>query len=89
MIGLFLLLHELFRLVPLPYAVVGGFAGNVWGVGRATLDIDLLVGGRRSQFDRLISLGAECGLQPQDQFLELNPLLRGPDGPLSAGQSAR
>ena len=73
----FLLLRELLRLVPLPYAVIGGFAGNVWGVGRATLDIDLLVGGRRSQFDRLIVLGAERGLQPQDQFLELNPLLRG------------
>lgn len=34
----FSLLLHLFRVVPLPYAVVGGFAGNVWGVNRATLD---------------------------------------------------
>ncbi len=73
----FVLLQELFRQIPIPYAVIGGFAGNVWGVDRATLDIDLLVGGRQSQFDRLITLGTEPGLQPQAQFLEMNPLLRG------------
>lgn len=73
----FLLLQKLFRQVPIPYAIIGGFAGNVWGVDRATLDIDLLVGGRRSQFDRLITLAAEHGLQPQAQFLGMNPLLRG------------
>jgi len=73
----FVLLQDLFRQVPISYTVIGGFAGNVWGVDRATLDIDLLVGGRQSQFDRLITLGAEKGLQPQPQFLEMNPLLRG------------
>lgn len=73
----FSLLLHLFRVIPLPHAVVGGFAGNVWGVNRATLDIDLLVGGRKSRFDELIRLAEERGLQPQPQFLELNPLLRG------------
>ncbi len=73
----FHLLQALFCQIPLPYAVIGGFAGNVWGVERATLDIDLLVGGRRSQLDRLISLGAAHGLRPQPEFLDLNPLLRG------------
>ena len=68
------LLQDLFGQLPLPYAVIGGFAGNVWGVERATLDIDLLVGGRRSQLDRLISLGAAHGLRPQPEFLDLNPL---------------
>lgn len=71
------LLLRLFGVVPLPYAVVGGFAGNVWGVNRATLDIDLLVGGHGSRFDALITLAGKRGLQPQPQFLELNPLLRG------------
>lgn len=73
----FVLLQDIFRQTSISYAVIGGFAGNVWGVDRATLDIDLLVGGRQSQFDRLITLGTEQGLQPQPQFLEMNPLLRG------------
>ncbi len=73
----FRLLQRLFRRIPIPYTIVGGFAGNVWGVARATLDIDVLVGGRPSQFDRLISLADRNNLQPRPEFLELNPLLRG------------
>lgn len=71
------LLLMLFRRVPIPYAVIGGFAAGVWGVERATLDIDVLVGGRRQQFDALIALAEKHRLQPQPQFLEVNPFLRG------------
>lgn len=71
------LLQKLFRQVHVPYVIIGGYAANVWGVERATLDIDLLVGGHRSRFATLIDLAARHHLQPQPQFLELNPLLRG------------
>lgn len=71
------LVVTLFHRVPVPYVVIGGFAVNVWGTERATLDIDLLVGGRRSQFDSLMALAEKYGLQPQPQFLEANPFLRG------------
>jgi hypothetical protein len=73
----FALLQQLFRQVTIPYTVVGGFAVGVWGVERATLDIDVLVGGRQKQFDALITLAQKHGLQPQPQFLEVNPFLRG------------
>lgn len=71
------LLQKLFRRVPIPYTGIGGFAVGVWGAERATLDIDVLVGGRRQQFNALIALAKKRGLQPQPQFLEVNPLLRG------------
>jgi hypothetical protein len=58
------LLLMLFRRVPIPYAVIGRFAAGVWGVERATLDIDVLVGGRRQQFDALIALAEKHRLQP-------------------------
>ena len=73
----FVLLQALFRDVPIPYAVIGSFAVNVWGLERATLDIDVLVGGRQPQFAALLGLAEKRGLQPQPQFLEANPLLRG------------
>lgn len=71
------LLPRLFKQVPVPYAVIGGFAVNVWATERATLDIDVMVGGRRSQFEAVVARAAERGLQPQPQFLEVNPFLRG------------
>ncbi len=42
----FRLIQRLFRHVRIPYAIIGGYAAGVWGVERATLDIDVLVGGR-------------------------------------------
>ncbi len=53
----FRLIQRLFRQVRIPYAIIGGYAASVWGVERATLDIDVLVGGRPSQFTSLIDLG--------------------------------
>ncbi len=71
------LLQALFQSVPVPYAVIGGFAVNVWGTERSTLDIDVLVGGRQQQFEALIVLAGQHGLLLQPQFLEANPFLRG------------
>jgi len=71
------LLQTLFQRVPVPYAVIGGFAVNVWGTERSTLDIDVLVGGRQQQFEALIVLAGQHGLLLQPQFLEANPFLRG------------
>lgn len=71
------LLPVLFRQLPVPYVVIGGFAVNVWGLERATLDIDVMVGGRVRQFELLTTLVEQYGLEPQAQFLETNPLLRG------------
>ena len=73
----FRLIQRLFRQVRIPYAIIGGYAASVWGVERATLDIDVLVGGRPSQFTSLIDLAGQYRLQPQPEFLDLNPLLRG------------
>jgi len=71
------LLQLLFQRIPVSYAVIGGFAVNIWGTERATLDIDVLVGGRQLQFTSLITLAGQHGLLLQPQFLEANPLLRG------------
>jgi hypothetical protein len=71
------LLPVLFRQLPVPYVVIGGFAVNVWGLARATLDVDVMVGGRARQFELLTTLVVQYGLDPQPQFLEANPLLRG------------
>jgi len=73
----FILLRILFQEVPVPYAVIGGFAVNVWGLERATLDIDVMVGGRGRQFEAIIALAEAQGLIPQPRFLDVNPLLRG------------
>ena len=59
------------------YAIIGGFAVNVWGSERATLDIDVLVGGRRHQFEALIVAAGQQGILFRPQFLEANPLLQG------------
>ena len=61
----FRLIQRLFRHVRIPYAIIGGYAAGVWGVERATLDIDVLVGGRSSQFTSLIDLAGQYRLQPQ------------------------
>jgi len=71
------LLQLLFQQIPVPYAVIGGFAVNIWGTERSTLDIDVLVGGRQQQFSSLVALAGQHGLVLQPQFLEANPLLRG------------
>jgi hypothetical protein len=71
------LLPVLFQQLPVPYVVIGGFAVNVWGLERATLDVDVMVGGRTRQFELLTTLVVQYGLDPQAQFLEANPLLRG------------
>jgi len=71
------LLQTLFQRVPVPYVVIGGFAVNVWGTERSTLDIDVLVGGHQQQFEALIALAGQHGLLLQPQFLEANPFLRG------------
>ena len=41
------------------YALVGGLAVAVWGVARATKDIDLLV--RREDVERATAVGKKCG----------------------------
>ncbi len=71
------LLPTLFQRVSVPYVVIGGFAVNVWGTERSTLDIDVLVGGRQQQFEALLVLAGQQGLLLQPQFLEENPLLHG------------
>ena len=73
----FHLLQDLFRQASVSYVIIGGFAVGVWGVERATLDIDVMVGGRRQQFERLVALANTAGLQAQPQFLEENPFLSG------------
>ena len=70
-------LLALFQQTRVRYAIIGGFAVNVWGSERATLDIDVLVGGRRRQFEALIVAAGQQGILFQPQFLEANPLLQG------------
>jgi hypothetical protein len=70
-------LQALFQQTRVPYAIIGGFAVNVWGSERATLDIDVLVGGRQQQFASLITAAGQQGILFQPQFLEANPLLQG------------
>jgi hypothetical protein len=59
------------------YAVIGAVASGILGRPRATLDIDILVGGGSQGITKISSALKKAGAQEVESFLEANPMLRG------------
>lgn len=61
----------------IPYVIIGGVASGILGRPRATLDIDILVGGGSVGLSKISSLLERKGGAKVKSFLETNPLLQG------------
>ena len=62
---------------PLPYIVIGAVASGILGRPRATLDVDILVGGGNRGLAKTISFLEKRGAEKLQSFLDANPMLRG------------
>ncbi|MFQ5902169.1 MAG: hypothetical protein ACE5JO_00605 [Candidatus Binatia bacterium] len=62
---------------PIPYVLIGGLASGILGRPRATLDIDILVGGGSTGLSKIAYLMEKQGAEKVESFLEMNPMLRG------------
>ena len=59
------------------YAIIGAVASGILGRPRATLDLDILVGGGSQGLTKISSLLERSGAEKSESFLEANPMLRG------------
>ena len=59
------------------YAIIGAVASGILGRPRATLDLDILVGGGSQGLTKISSLLEKSGAEKSESFLEANPMLRG------------
>jgi len=59
------------------YAIIGAVAAGILGRPRATLDLDILVGGGSQGLTKISSLLEKSGAEKSESFLEANPMLRG------------
>lgn len=60
-----------------PYVIIGAVASGILGRPRATLDVDILVGGGSQGLAKISSLIEKIGGEKLTSFLEANPMLRG------------
>jgi hypothetical protein len=69
-------LIEKFKENEIRYALMGGLALGLWGVGRSTVDIDFLVDrGDRSRIDHIMQeLGYECKFKSENVSQYVSPL---------------
>lgn len=59
------------------YTIIGAVASGILGRPRATLDLDILVGGGSQGLTKISSLIEKSGAEKSESFLEANPMLRG------------
>ena len=68
---------DLLRKERVPYALVGAWALTAWGRPRATLDLDFLVLVNKAGLDRLAERMTRAGMVVDEEWLDVNPMLRG------------
>jgi len=68
---------DVLRKERVPYVLIGAWALTAWGKPRATLDLDFLVLVNAAGLDRLGSQMTQSGMIVDEEWLDLNPMLRG------------
>jgi hypothetical protein len=68
---------DCFRRERVPYALIGAWALSVWGISRATNDVDFLVLVDEEELSRLSDRMIHAGFELDETWLKWNPMLRG------------
>jgi hypothetical protein len=66
-----------FRRERILYALIGAWALSVWGISRATNDVDFLVLADEEELSHLSDRVIHAGFELDETWLKWNPLLRG------------